>query len=88
MSPRVTKTEPLPDYELLVTFDNGEKRKFSLLPYLQYPAFSLLRNIEFFKTARVAHGTVIWTDEIDISPDTLYLCGKPDQTHCSASKLA
>jgi hypothetical protein len=25
----------------------------------------------------VAHGTVAWTDEIDLSPDTLYLRGLP-----------
>jgi hypothetical protein len=25
----------------------------------------------------VAHGTVAWTDEIDLAPDTLYLRGRP-----------
>jgi Protein of unknown function (DUF2442) len=77
MSPRVTHAQPLANYELNVTFDNGEKRKFSMRPYLEYPAFAALSDIELFKTARIAHGTVVWTDEIDISPDTLYLAGQP-----------
>ena len=49
-----------------------------MLPYLKYPAFGALKDVELFKQARVAHGTVTWNDEIDISPDTLYIAGKPD----------
>jgi Protein of unknown function (DUF2442) len=48
-----------------------------MLPYLQYPAFAPLKDLGLFSKARVAHGTVVWTEEIDISPDTLYLAGKP-----------
>ena len=29
-----------------------------------------------FMRAHVAHGTVVWTEEIDLSPDTLYLRGQ------------
>jgi hypothetical protein len=27
--------------------------------------------------AHIAYGTVVWNDEIDLSPDTLYLRGRP-----------
>ena len=48
-----------------------------MVPYLQYPAFQPLKSTALFAQARVAHGTVVWPDNIDISPDTLYLAGKP-----------
>ena len=76
-TPRVIQAEPSVNHDLFVTFDDGQKRIFSMLPYLQYPAFAPLKDLGLFSKARVAHGTVVWTEEIDISPDTLYLAGKP-----------
>ena len=34
--------------------------------------FKKLRDIEYFKLARVQSGTVVWPHEQDICPDTLY----------------
>ena len=78
MTPDVIQAQAMANYELVVAFADGQKRKFSMLPYLEYPAFSPLKDIGLFNQARVAHGTVIWTDEIDISPDTLYIAGEAD----------
>jgi len=47
-----------------------------MTPYLGYPAFEPLRQVAFFKLARVSHGTVTWPNEIDFDPDTLYLEGR------------
>jgi hypothetical protein len=44
-------------------------------PYLTYPAFAPLAEGTLFMKAHASLGTVAWTDEIDISPDTLYLRG-------------
>ena len=77
LSPRVTHAQATANYELAVTFNDGQKRTFSMVPYLQYPAFQPLKSTALFAQARVAHGTVVWSDDIDISPDTLYLAGKP-----------
>ena len=44
-------------------------------PYLHYPAFSPLTENGLFMRAHVANGTVVWNEEIDLSPDTLYLLG-------------
>jgi hypothetical protein len=78
IAPKVVQAQTLANHELAVTFADGQKRKFSMLPYLQYPAFAALKDVALFKRARVAHGTVVWNDEIDISPDTLYIAGNPD----------
>ena len=77
MNPRVTQVVPLAGYGLILTFSNGETRRFDLSPYLRYPVFEPLRNEGFFMLAKPSHGTVAWTDEIDFDPDTLYLESVP-----------
>ena len=77
MNPRISAVIARDDYALLLTFTNGEIRQFDMKPYLAYPAFEPLRQIAFFKLARVSHGTVTWPKEIDFDPDTLYLEGRP-----------
>jgi hypothetical protein len=75
MTPDVVSVKPLSDYRLEASFANGEKRVFDMRPYLAYPAFAPLAQDALFMRAHVVLGTVAWTDEIDISPDTLYLRG-------------
>lgn len=76
MMPDVTDVQTLENYELLVSFVGGDKRRFSMLPYLHYPAYQDLRQPEKFILAHVSNGTVVWADETDMSPDTLYLAGE------------
>lgn len=73
MTPDVVSVRPLPDYRLEAEFENGEKRLFDMRPSLNYPAFAPLAEDALLMKAHVVLGTVAWTDEIDISPDTLYL---------------
>lgn len=75
MTPDVVKVAATPDFSLVAEFETGERRRFDMRPYLDYPAFSALKDPGMFMRAHVEHGTVVWTDEIDLSPDTLYLRG-------------
>ena len=68
---------PLPDYMLLLTFQNGEKKQYDVKPLLKYPVYQKLEKI--FPAAEVQFGTVVWPGDIDISPDALYLEGIPVQ---------
>lgn len=61
-----------PDYKLHITFDNGEEKVLDMKPYLDYPIFQALRDVSFFLKARVAFGTVVWSDDVDIDPEILY----------------
>lgn len=79
MTPDVIQVRTMPDYALLAQFETGEWRLFDMRGYLQFPAFSPLQDKALFARARVMHGTVAWTEEIDLSPDTLYLRGQPWQ---------
>lgn len=47
-------------------------------PYLDLPAYVALKEPGLFMHAHVEHGTVVWSEEIDLSPDTLYLRGLPE----------
>jgi Protein of unknown function (DUF2442) len=73
MNPRVKSVKVLEDYQLELEFDNGEHGLFSMKPYLEYPVFKPLINSDLFRQAKVIFGFVSWNDEIDMSPDTLYL---------------
>lgn len=77
MTPDVVRVKPLPGFLLEADFADGERRLFNMRPYLAWPAFAPLAQRALFMRADVALGTVAWTDEIDISPDTLYLRGAP-----------
>jgi hypothetical protein len=77
MTPDIIEAHATKDFELLLTFANGERRKFSMQPNLQYPAYRALLQPSKFAQVYVSNGTVAWDDEIDMSPDTLYLLSQP-----------
>ena len=76
MTPAVIKVKVTSDYCIEAEFETGEVRRFDLRPYLDIPAFSALKEGGLFMRARAENGTVVWNDDIDISPDTLYLRGQ------------
>jgi len=39
--------------------------------------FKALNEIDLFNNSHVAWGTVVWNEDLDNSPDTLYLDSKP-----------
>ena len=71
MLPRVKAVEVHPDYKLLLTFNNGEKRIFDAKPLLEAAMYRELDAV--FSAAHVEYGTVVWPGDMDVSPDMLYL---------------
>jgi Protein of unknown function (DUF2442) len=78
MSPKVIKVEPLPDFSLRLSFDNGEIKRFDVTPYLEKGIFVELKNIHYFNHVKPFFGGVQWLHEQDLSADTLYLASQPD----------
>ena len=81
MTPDVIKVKVIPEYSIEAEFATGEVRRFDMRPfdmrpYLSYPAYAALKDPVQFRAARVENGVVVWSDEIDLSPDTLYLRGQ------------
>ncbi len=73
----VMHLEVLPDFKLLLTFENGEKRLFNMQPLLAKKPWHTLGDTAHFSQAHVAYGTVMWPGNIDVAPETLYECSVP-----------
>lgn len=65
------------NFKLELTFETGEARLFDMTPFLEKGVFTQLKNEDLFKQAHIAWDTVCWPNELDISPDTLYLRSEP-----------
>ena len=62
---------------LILWFANGEQRHFDMKPYLEFEVFQALKNQEMFNTATTFLGSVTWSNNSDLSYDTLYLESNP-----------
>lgn len=83
---KVTAVKTLENFSLAVIFDTGEERLFDMTPYLEKGVFKQLKNPQMFKQAYIAWDTVCWPNELDISPETLYLRSTPiEQTQYPSS---
>jgi hypothetical protein len=70
--PRAIEVTPQPDYCLLVTFNNNEKRIFDVKPYFDFKAFQELKTPALFETVKPAGLSIEWIHGQDICPDELY----------------
>jgi hypothetical protein len=68
----VVAVEAKPNYLLHLEFENGEKRIFDMSPYMDKKPFVQLKGSPLFAMAFVDYGTVVWPNNIDIAPETLY----------------
>lgn len=76
MNPRVKEVEAGQDYTLLVTFSNGEKKRFDVKPYLNIGVFNELKDPEVFYSVKPFLGSIQWSNGADLCPDTLFLDGE------------
>lgn len=72
----IIDVKPQDNFLLLLKFENGEEKEFDCKPLFDKKVFKPLRKKHFFLKAKVSFGTVAWTNEIDISPETLYIDSK------------
>jgi hypothetical protein len=72
MEIELTDVKPSENYTLLLTFSNGEVRRFDMKPYLDLEMFSELKNLKIFNSVRKSFDTIQWDNEADIDPDILY----------------
>jgi len=73
----VVSLEILPDYKVLLGFDNNEKRVFDYKPHINTGVFKKLKNPVYFKRASINGGTVAWDGNLDFAPEFLYENGLP-----------
>ena len=73
----VKKVLPTSNYQLILTFANGEVRLFDMKPYLGTGIFQELKNNDLFNTVRISFDSVEWDNEADMDPEILYSDSKP-----------
>jgi hypothetical protein len=73
---KVETVQTLPDFNLLVAFQHGEKKQYKIQPLFdKWEAFRALSLVQgLFEQVKVDAGGygVSWNDEIDLSCDELY----------------
>ena len=52
LRPTAVFVEPVENYQLMVEFDNGEKKKFDVKPYIQGSFYGQLSDPAYFKSVR------------------------------------
>ncbi len=69
----VQKIEYKSDYSFLIVFDDQTSAIVDFSEYLQRgPVFAPLKDLDFFRQARIEGGTIAWPNGADIAPETLY----------------
>ena len=72
MNPRVTKVKPVINFQLELTFSNGEEKVLDMKPYLNTGRFVQLQNEAMFASVVCAMGSIQWQNGLDLCHDTLY----------------
>ena len=87
MTPTIQSVKALPDYQISLLFDNGEKRLFDMMPYLDFGVFAELKDRKLFETAHVSFDAVEWENGADLCPEVLYEKSRPaEQTMIAAEE--
>ena len=76
MNPRVINVKPEQNFKLLITFNNGVRKRFDVKPYLGIGIFKELQDVSLFNSVKPFLGSIQWSNGVDLCPDTLYIEGK------------
>ena len=72
----VTSAEHLNDFNLRMTFNNGETKIVNLENYLDKPVFIPLNDKAYFKNFKLNPFTIEWENGADFAPEFLYRIGR------------
>ena len=72
----IIEVETLEEYQLKLTFDNGEIKIKDMKPYLDKGIFKKLKDKKVFNNVKIKYGTISWENDIDMCADSLYETSK------------
>ena len=72
---RLLKVKPLPNYELEVEFNDGERGIVEMVKLImsnKAGVFAALKDQDLFNKAHLEYGVLTWPGEIDLAPDAMH----------------
>ncbi len=69
---KVISVNPLQDYQLQVTFDDGVSGVINLKNFIEKGIFSVLQNEDSFSKVYTNGYSIAWSDELEIDSLTVY----------------
>lgn len=73
----VIHVEPRDNYQLLLEFENNEKRLLDVSPYMTEGKYKELKDVRLFNTVRVCFDSIQWANHLDLDPEFLYQKSSP-----------
>jgi len=71
---KVLAANPLPDFQLHLSFSDGTERTVDLSDLAGVGVFEAWLEPGMFEQVTVTdHGSLVWPDDLDLCPDSLYL---------------
>ena len=81
MIPRISRIEPMADFKIRVTFDEGRVVVYDVgVDIKEIKAFEDLKTLPYlFKNATLdsSRTCIVWNERIDLPSDTIYEYGQP-----------
>lgn len=72
--PRLLEVKPLKGYRLWLKYEDGIEGVVDLSDLVGKGVFALWKNEERFQQVQIGDGgELVWSDEVDVCPDALYL---------------
>lgn len=72
---RIVDVDYIKDYELLVAFSDGSKKRVDLKPYLKGEVFGDLLDKDKFIQYGLTNSTIEWANGADLAPEFLHEIG-------------
>ncbi len=79
MIPRIASIQPMPDYLLSVSFDDGRRVLYDVKEDMGLPGYSALRDVYgLFQQVRLdeSRTCVYWNEDIDLPSHAIYEYGR------------
>jgi hypothetical protein len=71
---KITKVEIVRNYQVKLEYEDGKQGIVDLSHLAGKGVFALWNNYEAFKNVKIgSSGELVWNDQVDLCPDSLYL---------------
>lgn len=69
----IVAVKPIASFELDLQYADGSLRRFDMKPLLVIKPWNKIAALPLFMQVKAAYGTVVWPNEIDVAPETLWM---------------